>query len=71
MQLCDLCLYTGVYMAITAIKNQALPFLKELGFRIAAEFGEFKSTEYMLQRLSVAVQREKSTSVLVAQASDT
>ena len=40
-----------------AIGPKSLALLKELGRRIAAESGEPKSTEYLLQRLSVAIQR--------------
>ena len=46
-----------------AIGPKSLALLKEFGRRIRAESGEPKSTEYLLQRLSVAVQRGNSTSV--------
>ncbi len=47
-----------------AIGPMSLTLLRELGRRIAVETGEPKSTEYLLQRLSVAVQRGNCTSVL-------
>ena len=46
-----------------AIGPKSLALLKEFRRRIRAESGEPKSTEYLLQRLSVAVQRGNSTSV--------
>ena len=39
-----------------AIGPRSLALLKELGNRIRGETGEAKSTEYLIQRLSVAVQ---------------
>jgi len=39
-------------------------FLRELGHRIATKTGEPKSTDYLLQRISVAVQKGNSASVL-------
>ena len=41
-----------------AICPQSLEFLKELGQRLRQVSGESNSTTYLLQRLSVAVQRE-------------
>ena len=38
-------------------------FLRDLGRRIALESGEPRSTDYLLQRLSVAVQRGNAASV--------
>ena len=38
-------------------------FLRDLGRRIALESGEPRSTDYLLQRLSVAVQRGNEASV--------
>ena len=46
-----------------AIGPKSLALLKELGRRIRAETGEPKSREYLLQRLSVAIQRGHCTSV--------
>ena len=43
---------------------RTLALVKEVGRRIAAETGEPKSTDYLLQRLSVAVQRGNCASVL-------
>ena len=40
-----------------AVGPRSLAFLKDLGRRIAMESGEPKSTDYLLQQLSVAVQR--------------
>ena len=39
-----------------AVGPVSLSFLKDLGHRIAAEIGESRSTDYLPQRLSVAVQ---------------
>ena len=49
-----------------AIGPKSLALLKDLGRRIRSELGEPKSTEYLLQRLSVAVQRGNSIYVLVS-----
>ena len=46
-----------------AIGPKSLTLLKEIGGRIRAETGDPRSTEYMLQRLSVAVQRGNCTSI--------
>ena len=42
----------------------SLALVKEPGHHIRVESGEVKSTEYLFQRLSVAVQQENSVSVL-------
>ena len=42
----------------TAIGPRSMAFLKDLGRRIAMESGELGSTDFLLQRLCVAVQRE-------------
>ena len=47
-----------------AMGPRSLALLKEVGRRIMSETGEAKSTEYLLQRLSVAVQRGNCASVL-------
>ena len=60
---------TIYYIAIEtlgAIGPKSLALLKDLGRRIRSELGEPKSTEYLLQRLSVAVQRGNSISVLAS-----
>ena len=49
-----------------AIGPKSLALLKDLGCRIRSELGEPKSTEYLLMRLSVAVQRGNSISVLAS-----
>ena len=41
-----------------------MAFLKDLGHRLARVTGEEKSTTYLLQRLSVAVQWGNTASVL-------
>ena len=43
---------------------RSLSFVQDLGNRVAWECGEPKSTEYLLQRLSVAVQQGSSMMVL-------
>ena len=43
---------------------QTMAFLKELGQRLAQASGDERSTTYLFQRLSVAVQRGNSASVL-------
>ena len=43
---------------------KSLLFVRELGRRIARVTGEVKSTNYLVQRLSVAVQRGNSAAVL-------
>ena len=49
-----------------AIGPKSLALLKDLRRRIRSELGEPKSTEYLLQWLSVAVQRGNSISVLAS-----
>ena len=49
---------TGIFGPCTAA------FLRELGRRIHQETGEARSTAFLLQRLSVAVQRGNAASVL-------
>ena len=46
-----------------AIGPRSMLFLRDLGCRIALESGEPRSTDYLLQRLSVAVQRGNAASV--------
>ena len=46
-----------------AIGPRSTLFLRDLGHRIALESGEPRSTDYLLQRLSVAVQRRNAASV--------
>ena len=47
-----------------AIGEEANEFLHELGRRIASVTGERRSTEFLLQRLSIAVQRGNASCVL-------
>ena len=47
-----------------AVGPHSLSLLKDIGCRIASESGEARSGEYLIQRLSVAVQRGNATSVL-------
>jgi len=56
------CIYYHNQLPAASDFNKAL--LKEVGRRITSETGEAKSTEYLLQRLSVAVQRGNCASVL-------
>ena len=46
-----------------AIGPRSMLFLRDLGRRIALESGEPRSTDYLLQRLSVAVQRGNAAPV--------
>ena len=43
---------------------RSLDLVREVGRRIAMETGEPRSTDFLLQRLSVAVQRGNCASVL-------
>jgi len=52
--------------SLGAIGPKSLTLLRELGRRISLESGDPKSTEYLLQRLSVAVQRGNATSILAS-----
>ena len=45
---------------------RSLAFVKELGKRISRETGEVKSTHFLIQKLSVAVQRENHTAIMSA-----
>ena len=47
-----------------AMGPKSMALLWEVGRRVAAESGEPRSTDYLLQRLSVAVQRGNCASVL-------
>ena len=47
-----------------AIGPMSLKFLRALGTRIMEQSGEVSSTSYLLQRLSVAVQRANAVSVM-------
>ena len=47
-----------------AMGPKSMALLREVGRRVAAESGEPRSTDYVLQRLSVAVQRGNCASVL-------
>jgi len=47
-----------------ALGEEASDFVHELGRRIATVTGEKRSTEFLLQRLSVAIQRGNASSVL-------
>ena len=47
-----------------AIGPRSRAFLRELGRRVCLESGEMNSTNYLFQRLSVAVQRGNAVAVL-------
>ena len=47
-----------------AMGKRSLTFVKELGHRVRQCTGEVKAKAYLLQRLSVAVQRGNAASVL-------
>ena len=47
-----------------ALGNDATDFLHQLGRRIATVTGERRATEYLLQRVSVAIQRGNAACVL-------
>ena len=47
-----------------AMGPRSLELVREVGGRIAMETGEPRSTDFLLQRLSVAVQRGNCASVL-------
>ena len=47
-----------------AVGPQSLALIKNIGRRIASETGESRAGEYLLQRLSVAVQRGNSAAVM-------
>ena len=44
---------------------RTLLFLKELGKRVRAQTEEARSADYLLQRLSAAVQRGKAISIMI------
>ena len=59
--------YTFVPVAIEtsgAMGPRSTEFLRELGYRLRQATGEVKSSIYLLQRLSVAIQRGNSASGL-------
>ena len=47
-----------------ALGESAIAFLKELGRRLAVNTGESRASQFLLQRLSVAVQRGNAVSVM-------
>ena len=47
-----------------ALGESATAFLKKLGSRLAVSTGESRASQYLLQRLSVAVQRGNAASVM-------
>ena len=47
-----------------AMGKKSLAFLKDLGHRVRQHTGEVKAKAYLIQRLSVAVQRGNAASVL-------
>ena len=49
--------------SLGAIGPQSLAFLKDLGSRIRQQTGEERAGHYLLQQLSVAVQRGNSVSI--------
>lgn len=49
-----------------AIGPQSISFLKELGERIFIETGNHKSTKYLFQRISVAVQRRNCKTIMMS-----
>ena len=57
--------FTPVAIETTgAVGSRSLSFLKDLGHRLRQVTGEEKSFSYLLQRLSVAIQRGNAASVL-------
>ena len=50
--------------SLGAMGKRSLAFVKELGHRVRQCSGEVKARAYLLQRLSVAVQRGNAVSVL-------
>ena len=47
-----------------ALGDEAANFLRQLGRRIATVTGEQRATEFLLQRLSVAIQRGNAVAVM-------
>ena len=50
--------------------SETLKFLKELGYRLKQTSGECSTNSYLLQRLSVAVQRGNAASVMGSSGQD-
>jgi len=58
-------LFTPIAVKTSGVwAKEALKFLQEIGRRIVDVTGEKRSTSYLLQRLSLAVQRGNAASVL-------
>ena len=47
-----------------AIGSRSRAFLRELGRRVGAQTGEARSTSYLFQRLSVAIQRGNAAAIM-------
>ena len=47
-----------------ALGDEAVDFMRKLGRRVASVSGEKRATEFLLQRLSVAIQRGNAASVM-------
>ena len=64
-KVCCLHLFCPVTIeTLGAVGPQSLALIKDIGRRIASETGEYRAGEYLLQRLSVAVQRGNFAAVL-------
>ena len=59
-----ICFTPIVYETSGVVGPLSQIFLKELGHRLSATTGDTKSYSYLLQRLSVAVQRGNAASIL-------
>ena len=63
--LCNITFFTPVAIETSEVYGQkTTDFLKELGHRLRQVSGEANSFQYLAQRLSVAIQRGNSASVM-------
>jgi hypothetical protein len=49
---------------LRSLDDEAMQFLRDVGRRVAAETGKPRSLQFLLQRVSVAVQRDNATYVI-------
>ena len=57
-------LLISMCMALGAIGPKSLAFIRDLGYRMKQRTGEERALRYLLQRLSVAIQRGNSASAM-------
>ena len=69
--LCDqYCFVPLAVETLGALGEEAATFLRDIGRRVAVATGESRSTQFLFQRLSIAIQRGNAASVVGTASSD-